>query len=232
MSLSSQLPTLTLTRQVVLFDLDGTLSESEPGITGSIAHAFSVAGLPVPSQDRLRLAIGPDLVDIFPVLGVPVELVDVVIGHYRERYEHTGLYETRLYDGIADVLTALRQAGCELAVASAKPERSTVRVVEHLGIAEHFATVAGSDRPNGVVTKADVIAVALQRLGRDAPGSARDDIVMIGDRHHDIDGARHHGIDTIAVGWGYGDAVEHADAGALATANSPADILALLAGGT
>lgn len=229
MSLPSQLSALTLTRQVVLFDLDGTLSESEPGITGSIAHAFSVAGLPVPSQERLRTAIGPDLVDIFPLLGVPVEQVDVVIGHYRARYEHTGLYETRLYDGVADVLAALRQAGCELAVASAKPETSTVRVVEHLGIAEHFATVAGSDRPNGVISKADVIAVALDRLGRTATTAA--DIVMIGDRHHDIDGARHHGIDTIAVGWGYGNRDEHETAGAAATADVPAEILTLLAAG-
>lgn len=222
-------PVQTLTRRVVLFDLDGTLSESEPGITGSLVHAFTAAGLPVPSQTRLRTAIGPDFVDVLPQLGVPVDQVELVIGHYRTRYEHTGLFETCLYDGIVELLDALRDAGCELAVASAKPEPSAVRVVEHLGIAHHFATVAGSDRPNGVVSKANVIEVALGRLGHLA--TARRDMVMIGDRHHDIDGARHHGIDTIAVGWGYGDRAEHTAAGAAAMADAPAELLTLLATG-
>ena len=125
----------------------------------------------------------------------------------------SGLFETRLYDGVPEMLDALRASGVVLAVATSKPQDTAERVLDHLGLAPHFTVVAGATYDGTRRTKADVIGHALERLGV-AAGPA---VVMIGDRHHDIEGAAAYGIDTIAVAWGYGSADEHRDAGAWAT---------------
>ena len=213
-----------MTRDVALFDLDGTLSESEPGIVGSLVMALGTVGVAVPAPEVLRLAIGPPFDTGLVDIGVPTEHVPAVIAAYRDVYEVSGLFETRLYDGVPEMLDELRASGVILAVATSKPQDTADRVLDHLGLAPYFTVVAGATYDGTRRTKADVIGHALERLGVEA-GPA---VVMIGDRHHDIEGAAAYGIDTIAVAWGYGSADEHRDAGAWARAERPDDVVGLV----
>jgi phosphoglycolate phosphatase len=211
---------------VVLLDLDGTLSESAPGILGSLTTALQDLGLPVPAYDVMQHAVGPPFEVGLPEIGVPLEHVEQVIVGYRTVYEVTGLFETRLYDGVVDMLDALTEAGCTLAIATSKPEVSALRVIEHLGLAGRFKFVGGATHEPGRRTKAEVVGYVLDRLGL----VGGPEIVMVGDRNHDIEGARHHGIDTVAVAWGYGSREEHETAGAWAIAETPADVVRLVLG--
>lgn len=211
-------------RQTVLFDLDGTLSESEPGILGSLTSALTSLMLVAPSYDVMRHAIGPPFETGLPEIGIPLEHVPSVIAAYREVYEHTGLFETRLYDGVIDMLDALADAGCTLCVATSKPEPSARRVIDHLGLSDRFKVIGGATHDSVRSTKSAVIGHVLDQLG--LVGGPQ--LIMIGDRNHDIEGARQHGIDTIAVAWGYGQRAELETAGAWAIADHPADVVDLV----
>jgi phosphoglycolate phosphatase len=213
-------------RQVVLLDLDGTLSESEPGILGSLKQALIRLGIEVACDDVLRSAIGPSWAPGMPDLGVPKERVAELIAAYREVYEVTGLFETALYDGVAEMLDALDDLGCSLCVATSKPERSARRVIEHLGLSERFKVVGGADEDVNRVEKADVIAHVLDQLGL----VGGPELVMVGDRRYDVEGAAAHGIDTIGATWGYGTVEELRMAGAWAIAGTPAEVATLIAG--
>jgi phosphoglycolate phosphatase len=214
-------------REVVLIDLDGTLSESAPGILGSLTTALETLGLAVPPYDVMHHAVGPPFEVGLPEIGVPVDRVVDVVAEYRKVYEVTGLFETRVYDGVVEMIDSLVEIGCTLAIATSKPETSARRVIEHLGLAGRFEFVGGATHDAGRRTKADVVGYVLDRLGL----AGGPDIVMVGDRHHDIEGAGHHGIDTIAVAWGYGPREGHEAAGAWAIAQTPADVVRLVAAG-
>jgi phosphoglycolate phosphatase len=211
---------------VVLLDLDGTLSESAPGILGSLSTALQTLGLTVPPYDEMLHAVGPPFEVGLPEIGVPVDRVVEVIAEYRKVYEVTGLFETLLYDGVVDMIDALTDAGCTLAIATSKPEVSALRVIEHLGLTGRFKFVGGATHDAGRRTKAEVVGYVLDRLGL----VGGPEIVMVGDRNHDIEGAGEHGIDTIAVAWGYGSREEHETAGAWAIAQTPADVVRLVLG--
>ena len=211
---------------MVLLDLDGTLSESAPGILGSLTTALQTLELTVPPYDVMHHAVGPPFEVGLPEIGVPVDRVVEVIAQYRKVYEVTGLFETRLYDGGVDMIDALTEAGCTLAIATSKPEVSAVRVIDHLGLTGRFKFVGGATHEAGRRTKAEVVEQVLDRLGL----VGGPEIVMVGDRHHDIEGAGHHGIDTIAVAWGYGSRGEHEAAGAWAIAQTPADVVRVVLG--
>lgn len=213
-------------RKVALLDLDGTLSASEPGIVGSLVAAMTAEGLPIPSPDALRTAIGPPFVTGLPAIGVPLDKLDAVTARYRDTYGSTGMFDTTVFVGVVDMLEALRRAGIVMAVATSKPEHNAVRIVAHLGLTDYLDAIAGADLETGRLDKASVITRALELLGVD-PGPT---VVMVGDRHHDIDGAREHGIDTIAVGWGYGTADEHTLAQPFGLAATPADVVRLILG--
>ncbi len=213
-------------RSHVLVDLDGTLSDSEPGISSSLRRALALEGLPVPDDDVLRQAIGPPFELGLPLIGVPGDRLWAVIEHYRERYEDGGLFETTLYEGVVEMLDALRAHGLVLALATAKPEVTARRVVEHLGLADRFAVLAGATFEPGRRTKAEVIGHALHELDIEAGHH----VVMVGDRDHDVHGAQVHGIDSVGVLWGYGGESELTLAGATALAATPADVVALLTG--
>lgn len=216
-----------MTQTHVLFDLDGTLSHSEPGILGKLVEALHANDVPVPPVAVLRTVIGPPFAVGLPAIGVPADRLDRVIDHYRREYtDGGGLFDTTCYEGVGEMLDRLAAAGKVLAVATSKPEDSAAMVVEHLGLTDHFAVVAGADTGAGRTDKASVIARALELLGIE-PGPR---VVMVGDRVHDIDGARHHGIDTIAVAWGYGTPDEHAAAAPFAVADTPKDVVELLLG--
>ncbi len=184
----------------MLFDLDGTLSHSEPGICGTLKLAIAQVGLPVPSDEALRTAIGPPFTIGLPDIGIPADLVDDVTIAYRAIYEHTGLFDTSVYDGIIDLLDELAERGCTLCVATSKPETSALRVIEHFGLTDRFKVIGAASDDYLLHTKADVIASVLDRLGL----VGGDEIVMVGDRRFDVEGAAAHGIDTIGVLWGYG----------------------------
>jgi phosphoglycolate phosphatase len=212
-------------QQVVLFDLDGTLSNSEPGICATLKVAIAEVGLAVPSDEVLRTTIGPPFATGLPAIGVPEHLVERVAVTYRALYEEAGLFDTCLYDGVVEMLDEVGEHGCTLCVATSKPELSARRVIEHLGLTDRFKVI-GAARDHVLHTKADVIADVLAQLG--LIGS--DEMVMVGDRRFDVEGAAAHGIDTIGAGWGYGSADELQAAGAWAIADRPADVVDLIAG--
>jgi phosphoglycolate phosphatase len=210
---------------VVLFDLDGTLSNSEPGICTTLKVAITEVGLAVPSDEVLRTTIGPPFTTGLPAIGVPDHLVERVTVVYRAIYEETGLFDTCLYDGVVEMLDELGDHGCTLCVATSKPETSARRVIEHLGLTDRFEVVGAAGDDYARHTKADVIADVLDQLG--LVGS---EIVMVGDRRFDVEGASAHGIDTIGAGWGYGSPGELHAAGAWRIAERPADVVELVAG--
>jgi phosphoglycolate phosphatase len=183
--------------RVVLIDLDGTLSDSAPGILASLRHAFADVGVPPLDERTARGLLGPPFYESLPPL-VGADHVPAIIDAYRKYYD-TAMFQTTLYDGMLDVLADLRERGLTLAVATSKPEYYAMPIVEHLGIAGFFATVGGDALDGSRDTKAKVIAEALRRLGSPSP----DEVLMLGDRSHDVEGARTHGIDCIGAGWGY-----------------------------
>jgi phosphoglycolate phosphatase len=208
---------------VVLFDLDGTLSDSAPGILGALRHAFAVNGLPPLDPRTERTLLGPPFYESLPPLIGEQEL-DGVIDAYREHYGGGGMFETTAYDGIPDALATLRTSGLRLAVATSKPEHYAVPIVEHLGLAEYFETIGGDELDGSLGTKALVIGKVLQRLG--SPDART--VVMVGDREHDVAGARAHGISCIGAGWGYATPDELEQAGAAPMCAAPADLLPAL----
>jgi phosphoglycolate phosphatase len=141
------------------------------------------------------------------------------IALYRDRYNDTGLFESSVYDGVPQMLSELTGQGATLALATSKPTGSATRILEHFGLSVHFTAIAGADLAGHREAKADVITHALELLGR--PSS---DVMMVGDRRHDVVGAAHHGIPTVGVLWGYGDEPELRQAGAAALAASPAEV--------
>jgi phosphoglycolate phosphatase len=183
---------------VVLFDLDGTLSDSAPGILASLRHAFDVNGLPPLDSVTERAILGPPFYESLPPL-IGADAVPGVIAAYRDEYGRAGMFDTCAYPGVVEVLAALHAGGVRMAVATSKPEPYAVPIVDHLGLSGYFATIAGDDLTGSRRTKAAVIAEVLHRLGDPDPAQ----VVMIGDREHDVLGARSHGIDAIAVRWGY-----------------------------
>jgi phosphoglycolate phosphatase len=198
---------------VVLFDLDGTVSDSAPGILASLRHAFAVNAIPPLDPLTERALLGPPFYESLPPLIGRAALGDV-ISAYRQFYSEGAMFDAVAYDGIPEVLQALRAAGTRLAVATSKPERFAVPIVERLGLAGFFETVAGDELDGSLGTKALVIGKALDRLGRP------DDVVMVGDRVHDVAGAAEHGIPCLGAAWGYGLPGELDDAARVCAAPS------------
>ena len=213
----------------VLLDLDGTISDSSPGIARSLRHAFSTCGYEPPTDEQVRAVIGPPFEVSFPTLGVPVDDIERVVLAYRDRYEDIGLFENTLYPGIAEMLDELAAAGHILSIATAKPEPTAKRIIEHFGFTDHFAVQAGAtiEVGTGRRTKAEVInyALILLRLG---PSDLRH-VVMIGDRDHDVEGAHSNGIDCIGVTWGFGSSDELESAGAAVLVDTPGEVAGAVA---
>ena len=202
------------TKTVILFDLDGTLTDPARGITGCIAFALAHFGIAVPDLTALNHFIGPPLASAFREMGISEGDITAAIAKYRERFGSVGLYENIPYPGTHEALRALREAGKILAVATSKPWVYAQRILEHFGLAEHFAFIGGSELDNSRTDKAEVIAYTLEQLGN--PGL--DTVCMVGDREHDVAGAAALGIPCVGVLWGYGarDELEHAGAATLA----------------
>lgn len=217
------------TRQAVLLDLDGTLTDAAPGIVNCLRYALDAMGVGHPDDATIRTFLGPPLAVTFREHFAMSEAdVEVAIARYRERYHDVGLFENEVYDRIPELLTSLGDAGLTLAVATSKPTYSATRILEHFGLAQHFAFIGGSDLEGTRHDKAAVIAHTLTELAVLGLPVTPDAVVMVGDREHDVRGARMHDIDTVGVLWGYGDADELISAGAVALAESPVELLQLL----
>ena len=196
--------------QLVIFDLDGTLTDSAEGIVASFLHALGHIGAAVPEGDLAAQIVGPPMDDTFRAMELG-EHVDAAIAAFRAEYAARGWAMNALFDGIATLLADLHAAGVRLAVATSKLETTARRILAHFGLEQYFDVIAGASPDGSRKTKEEVLAHALAQL-QPLP----DRVLMVGDRSHDVDGAAAHGIDAVVVGWGYGQA-DFADQSAPAT---------------
>ena len=208
--------------KTILFDLDGTLTDSGEGIIKSSAMVLEKYGLPVPSYEEMRVFVGPPLHETFHKFGVPKEKCDDAVELYRARYNTVGLFENFPYPGIRELLEALKAQGHRLFVATSKPEEMSVRILEHFDLAKYFEIIAGATLDRSRLEKSDVIAYLLQQAG------SVENCIMIGDTVFDVVGAAAHKIPTIGVAWGYGKVEDVKNAGAMAIAETPEQLFDLL----
>lgn len=208
---------------VVLFDLDGTLSDSARGILSSLRHAFGEFGLPPLSAEAEQGILGPPFSEALPPHLGTVAVADITAA-YRAHYHAGAMFETSCYPGMSDVLDHLRERGTRMAVATSKPEHSAVPILEHLGLRDYFETVGGDTLSGTRGSKAAVIGEVLARMGDPDP----DSVLMVGDRSHDVLGARANGIECAGAQWGYAQPAELTKAGARWICARPADLGALL----
>ena len=206
-------------KKTVLFDLDGTLTDSGEGIINCAALALEHFGLEVPSREEMRVFVGPPLHETFRRFGVPVDKTDEAIRVYRSRYVPTGMFENTPYPGIQALLEALKKEGYTLYVATSKPEEMSVTILERFGLAPFFDRICGASTDSSRSTKDAVIAYLLEQSG------AKEDMVMVGDTKYDVLGAKAHGIPAIGVSWGYGSVEEMREAGAVGIADSMEELL-------
>ena len=210
---------------IILFDLDGTLTDPGIGITNSVAHALAHWGIENTDRTELYKFIGPPLSDSFMrYYGFTEEDAIHAIAVYREYFSVKGLYENEVYPGIPELLESLKAQGKTVVLATSKPEKFAVEILRHFGLYDYFDIIAGASMDESRNKKADVIAYAISQMKN--PDLSR--MIMIGDREHDILGAKQIGIDSIGVLYGYGDRAEHEKAGATYIAEKVEDILPLL----
>jgi phosphoglycolate phosphatase len=206
---------------VILFDLDGTLIESEKGIKNSFRYTFERLGLSEPTDEYLNNFIGPPLHSSFrDILGFAEERAAHAVEVYREYFSKKGVLENRLYDGIANLLQKLKSDGKKLIVATSKYELYALQILENLGIMQYFDFAAGSLKNGDRGTKSEVISYVLNKCGITDLNSA----VMVGDRMHDTEGAKEVGIDSIGVTFGFGTREELEAHGATHIAESAEEV--------
>ncbi|MDO4272641.1 MAG: HAD-IA family hydrolase [Eubacteriales bacterium] len=188
--------------KAILFDLDGTLTESGEGITKSVQYALEKLGKPEPDLGKLRVFVGPPLLEQFMKYAeMDEETARQAVVYYRERYSVTGLYENRPYPGIEEMLKELRDKGYLLAVSSSKPEHFVLKVLDYFGLTGYFNEIVGSELDGGRTKKSEVIEETLRRLHLE---NHREQVLMVGDKEHDVYGAREAGLACVAVAYGYG----------------------------
>ncbi|MET0898880.1 MAG: HAD-IA family hydrolase [Mycobacterium sp.] len=186
--------------QLVLFDLDGTLTDSAQGIVASFRHALTEIGAEIPDGDLAGRIVGPPMLRTLHSMGLG-EQAEAAMTAYRADYTTRGWSMNSVFDGIEPLLIDLQTRGVRLAVATSKSEPTARRILEHFGLDGYFEVIAGASPDGSRAEKADVVAHALRQL-QPLP----DRVLMVGDRRHDVEGAAAHGIDAVVVGWGYGRA--------------------------
>ena len=211
-------------KKTILFDLDGTLTDSGEGIMKCAELALQTFGIPVPDEKIMRSFIGPPLDYSFRRLGMREEDIPQAIAVFRKRYTAVGKYENFPYPGIQQVLKTLMDQGHRLCVATSKPEVMAVDILNHFGLSEYFHKVVGATLDCSRITKEDVITFLLDSLGNP------DYLLMIGDTKFDVIGASAHGIPTIGVTWGYGEEEEMRQAGACAIVHTMDQLMNAIAG--
>jgi phosphoglycolate phosphatase len=206
----------------ILFDLDGTLTDSGEGIMNCAALALEHFGIPVPEREALRVFVGPPLDKTFREFGVPADKTDEAIAVYRSRYVPIGKWENHPYPGVEALLQKLKSQGHRLFVATSKPEEMSKEILAKFGLADYFEMICGATLDGSRGKKEDVIAYLLSLT--QGTGEA----IMVGDTTYDVIGAAHHGIPTIGVAWGYGKVEDMKAAGAAGIAETMEELFDLL----
>lgn len=207
---------------ILFFDLDGTLINSAIGITRCVAYALEKSGEPVPPENELRRWIGPPLRDSFAPLLKDAEKTEAAVSFYRERFETDGWAEHEVYEGIGSVVETLAERGHRLAVVTAKNDGHARKIIKHLPFGHHFEMISGASLDGRISYKSQLIQIAMETMQ-----VAPQDCVMIGDRHMDIEGAKHHGISSVGVLWGFGGLEELSRANADHILEKPEQLLTL-----
>ena len=190
----------------ILIDLDGTLTDPKVGITTSARYGLEKIGHPISDEINIDWIIGPPLkASLAKILNVEADhvLAEQALMGYRERFAVKGLYENHVFEGVAETLAELKRRGYRLFVATAKPTVYAKQILEHFDLAQYFTDIHGSELNGDRTNKAELIQYILAQQQLQA-----DQCMMVGDREHDIFGARHNGIETIAVSYGYGSQEE------------------------
>jgi phosphoglycolate phosphatase len=209
----------------VLFDLDGTIADSAPGITSTLAFTLEQLGLPVPPPADLLAWVGPPLPESFTLkLGLEGHDLDEAMRVYRQHYLAVGALDSRPFPGIEELLRRVHGAGIPTSLATSKPEGPALVMLDHFGLTKYLDVITGASEDEVRSAKADVVEEALVRLRARGVDLSRP--VLVGDRSHDVEGAAVHGVPTIMVAWGYGSPEERA--GAIATAKDPDELASLL----
>lgn len=211
-----------MTQKNIIFDLDGTLTDSGEGIINCAAMTLERFGLPVPSRQEMRVFVGPPLDQTFIKFGIPADRAAEAISIFRSRYVPVGIFENHPYPGIREMLDALKSHGHRLFVATSKPEEMALQVLNRFDLAQYFQKICGATMDGSRIEKSHVISYLMQQTG------PAERWVMVGDTEYDVLGASHHGIPTFGVSWGYGQVEAMNAAGAVAIAHSPQELLALL----
>lgn len=211
-----------MSAKTILFDLDGTLTDSGEGIINCAVMALEHFGIQPPDRETMRVFVGPPLHESFIKFGVPADKAEEAVQVYRSRYIPIGKFENYPYPGIRELLEKLKADGHKLYVATSKPEAMSIEILEHFDLAKYFTRICGASMDLSRNSKADVIAYLLSQTGRDA------EILMVGDTAFDVLGAKAHGIPTIGVAWGYGKIGDMEDAGAAAIAHDMDSLYDLL----
>ena len=212
---------------IILFDLDGTLTDSAPGILNSVRYACRKLGLEMPSETTLRKFLGPPLIDSFrQLVGLSDAEADRAVSAFREYFPTKGIFENEVYPGIPALLADLKAAGKTVLIATSKPEEFAKRIMEHFNLAQYCDFICGATLDETRTDKAEVIAYALDTIGlTDKTG-----VVMVGDREHDVIGAKKNALPCIGALYGYGTREELQSAGAAAIADTVQDLHKLLLG--
>lgn len=214
-----------MNKKVLLFDLDGTLTDPALGITNSFVYALKYFGLEIPTYEKLCSFIGPPLAETFKnEFGFDKEKAALGVVKYREYFGQIGLFENRVYDGIPELLQKLCDHGYRLLIATSKPENFSLRIAERFNFAKYFEKICGSNMDESRSKKAEVITYALESAGI----TDKDSVLMIGDRFHDIVGAKENGIQCCSVMFGYGNREEFEEYGADYIVDSINDLEKLL----
>lgn len=211
-----------MSKKSILFDLDGTLTDSGEGIMNAATLALKHFGLEVPSRDEMRVFVGPPLKDTFIKFGMDPKDTDEGIEVFREYYTDKGIFENFPYPGIRELLRDLKAAGHQLYVATSKPEYMAERVLNHFDLAQYFDLICGATPDESRVEKSEVIDYLLAQAGN------VNQTIMVGDTTFDVIGAAAHGIPAIGVAWGYGKVADMIDAGATAIAHTAQELFELL----
>ena len=211
-----------MAKKSILFDLDGTLTDSGEGIINCAILALEHYGLPIPSREEMRVFVGPPLTESFIQHGVPADKAEEAVAIYRSRYIPIGKYENNPFPGIRELLETLHEMGYKLYVATSKPEGMSIDILKHFDLDRYFTRICGASMDSSRNAKEAVIEYLMETTGE------RENMVMVGDTKFDVLGAKHHGIPCIGVSWGYGTVEDMENAGAAAIVHTPDELLKLL----
>ena len=214
--------------KAILFDLDGTITDSGSGIINSVKYALKKAGRKIPPEDELRKFIGPPLQEQFmKCCGIEEKEAAEMVALYREYYQEEGIFDNRVYDGVMEMLKTLKEAGLKIVMATSKPEKFAKMIAEHFGFAKYFDLIGGACMDGARTKKQEVIQYVLEQCKE----KDREKIRMVGDRCYDMEGANREGIRAIGVLYGYGSKEELEEAGADGLAETPEEVVRMILNG-